>query len=84
MEMAPEVMTTVDLDLGALVAAELRRQGVEVVTQQAISSVVQDGKALVLEDMLTEQQMKRPRSEAKLVAMRSCQLGKCVWPCSHW
>jgi NADH dehydrogenase FAD-containing subunit len=48
-EVAPELMTTVDLDLGAPVAAEIRRQGVEVVTQQAISSVVQDGKALVLE-----------------------------------
>ena len=48
-EMAPEVMTTIDPDLGALVAAELRHHAVDVVTRQAIASIIQDGAALVLE-----------------------------------
>lgn len=48
-EMAPEVMTTIDPDLGVLVGAELRRLGVEVACRQAVSSIAQDGGALTLE-----------------------------------
>lgn len=48
-EMAPEVMTTIDPDLGVLVGAELRRHGVEVATRQAVSSIARDGGALTLE-----------------------------------
>lgn len=47
--MAPEVMTTIDPDLGALVAAEVHREGVEVVTGQAISSIARNDEKLVLE-----------------------------------
>lgn len=47
-EMAQSVMTTIDPDLGKVVAAELRRRGVDVVTGQAISSIAQDKDRLVL------------------------------------
>lgn len=48
-EMAQSVMTTIDPDLGELVAAELRRHAVDVVTHQTISSIAQDGDGLVLD-----------------------------------
>lgn len=47
-EMAPNVMTTIDPDLGQLVTTELRRHGVDVATRQAISSIAQDEEGLVL------------------------------------
>lgn len=48
-EMAQSVLTTIDPDLGKVVAAELRRRGVDVVTGQAISSIAQDKDRLVLD-----------------------------------
>lgn len=42
-------MTTVDPDLGEMVGAELRRNGVHVLAGQAITSIVQDGDALRIE-----------------------------------
>lgn len=48
-EMTASVMTTVDPDLGQMVGEELRRNGVQVVTGQAISSIVSDGDSLRIE-----------------------------------
>lgn len=48
-ETAPNVMTTIDPDLGELVARELKAHGVDVVTQQAISSISNAAGELKLE-----------------------------------
>lgn len=48
-EMAPNVMTTIDPDLGALAASELRKHGVDVVTRQAISAISRSGDELTIE-----------------------------------
>lgn len=48
-EMASSVMTTIDPDLGQRVGEELQRNGVHVVTGQAISSILQEGTALRLD-----------------------------------
>lgn len=47
-EMAPSVMTTVDLDLGQKVGAELERNGVRLVTGQAISSIEAESEKLLI------------------------------------
>lgn len=47
-EMAASVMTTVDLDLGQKVGAELERNGVRVLTNQPISSIEADGEKLLI------------------------------------
>ncbi|MFG1360162.1 MULTISPECIES: FAD-dependent oxidoreductase [Xanthobacter] len=48
-EMAPNVMTTIDPDLGELVARELKAHGVDVVTRQPVSSISNMADELVLE-----------------------------------
>lgn len=48
-EMTRSVMTTVDSDLGKIVGAELERNGVRVITSQAISSIAADGDKLRIE-----------------------------------
>jgi NADPH-dependent 2,4-dienoyl-CoA reductase/sulfur reductase-like enzyme len=48
-EMTCSVMTTVDPDLGQIVGVELQRNGVRVLTGQAISSIAPDGERLRIE-----------------------------------
>jgi NADPH-dependent 2,4-dienoyl-CoA reductase/sulfur reductase-like enzyme len=48
-EMTHSVMTTIDPDLGKMVGAELERNGVPVITSQAISSIAVDGERLRIE-----------------------------------
>jgi NADPH-dependent 2,4-dienoyl-CoA reductase/sulfur reductase-like enzyme len=76
-EMAPSVMTTVDPDLGQLVGAELQRNGVRVVTGQAITSVTLNGGALSIEgpgdftcpaDMILVAVGARPETEIAVAA----------------
>ena len=76
-EMAHNVMTTVDPDLGKMVGAELERNGVRVITSQAISSIATDGKRLRIEgpasftckaDMILVAVGARPETEVALAA----------------
>ncbi len=76
-EMAPSVMTTIDPDLGKMVGAELRRNGVGIVTGQAISSIAADGEGLRIEgpgnftcaaDMILVAVGARPETEIALAA----------------
>jgi NADPH-dependent 2,4-dienoyl-CoA reductase/sulfur reductase-like enzyme len=48
-EMTRSVMTTIDPDLGQKVGVELKRNGVRVLTGQAISSIAMDGERLRIE-----------------------------------
>lgn len=48
-EMSASVMTTIDPDLGEKVGAELKRNGVRMLTSQAISSVAKASDALLIE-----------------------------------
>lgn len=47
-EALPEILPTVDPELGALVHAELERGGVEVITSATVSSIARDGDALTV------------------------------------
>lgn len=48
-EMAPAAMTTIDPDLGAIVGAELEKNGIRLALGQSISRISKDGSGLLLE-----------------------------------
>ncbi|MEE4608234.1 MAG: FAD-dependent oxidoreductase, partial [Desulfobacteraceae bacterium] len=49
MEFAPEVLTTLDPELGALIRAELEAQGVHVITGQAVKRIARQTAGLVVQ-----------------------------------
>ena len=76
-EMAHSVMMTIDADLGQNVGRELERNGVRVVTGQAISSIAADGQKLCINgdndfssaaDMILVATGARPETEIALAA----------------
>ena len=76
-EMTHSIMTTIDPDLGKMVGAELERNGVRVITSQAISSIAVEGERLCIEgngnftcttDMILVAVGARPETEVAMAA----------------